>query len=194
MEIFEWPLRRSTLWSTSIPTVPAWEAIHLQNQSAFLGEVKLDVDKFQTYTLEPGAVAYSVCYQSSKLNSHADALSPCMKDIRQVVFFLLQVILGAGDTQGPIIQTPDQIYLDVQGCSLACQPLPSCCNFVQSWRIGYGLTRWNSVTYAGMLAGQSDCRNRCLWFMNPFDHGDKVENILLAALLLYTNFLTLLKM
>ena len=30
--------------------------------------------------------------------------------------------------------------------------------------------------------------------MNPFDHGDKVENILLAALLLYTNFITLLKM
>ena len=52
-----------------------------------------------------------------------------MKDIRQVVFFLLQVILCAGDTQGPVIQTPDQIYLDVRGYSLVCQPLPSCCKF-----------------------------------------------------------------
>ncbi len=30
-----------------------------------------------------------------------------------VVFFLLQVIVGAGDTLGPVIQAPDQALLDV---------------------------------------------------------------------------------
>ena len=32
-----------------------------------------------------------------------------------VVFFLLQVILGAGVTMGPVIQAPDQTSLDVGG-------------------------------------------------------------------------------
>ena len=43
------------------------------------------------------------------------------------------------------------------------------------------------VSYLGMLAGQSECRNKCLWLMNPFDHGYKVENIPLFALPLITN-------
>ena len=37
------------------------------------------------------------------------------------------------------------------------------------------------MSYAGLLAGQSDYRNRCLWLMNPFACGHKVEIILLFA-------------
>ena len=45
---------------------------------------------------------------------------------------------------------------------------------VQSQRIVSGQTRQVFVSNAGMLAGQSDCRNRCLWLIHPFDHGHEV--------------------
>ena len=61
------------------------------------------------------------------------------------------------------------------------QPLPSNCYFCAIAKDRVWSDSTGFVSYAGMLAGQSDYRNRCLWLMNPFACGHKVENILLFA-------------
>ena len=54
--------------------------------------------------------------------------------------------------------------------SLAHQPLPSAFTAItQSRRKGSGQTRQVFVSYAGMCAGQSDCRMKCLRLTSTFD-------------------------
>ena len=67
-----------------------------------------------------------------------------------------------------------------------CQPLSSRCYYCTIVKDSV----WSDYTsiWEGMSAGQSDCRNRCLWLLHPIDRGDKVENKLLFDLLLITNF------
>ena len=82
-------------------------------------------------------------------------------------------------TRGTTIYMADDLWLT---CSHAPAPTLRCyyCTITR------GTVRPDStgVSYAGLLASQLDCRNRCLWLINSFDCGHKVENIPLPYCLL----------
>ena len=86
-------------------------------------------------------------------------------------------------TRGTTICMADDLWL-----TYSHTPVPTLriATIAQSQGVGSGQTQRVSVSYTGMSASQSDCRNRCLWLINSFDCGHKVENITLPYCLLQT--------